>query len=107
MAETHSREDVATRVEVSVSAAGGGDGDDEPGASAWIEEQVAKPSYERYLKRVHDGRVSVGDEWAEFVSRGCGSPRDVHVVVERVEGGDVLGPDTTIDVRRRDGGDDA
>ena len=44
--------------------------------------------YRQYLRRAHAGPVAVGDEWAEFVSRGCGSTRDVTLRVVSVTGGE-------------------
>ncbi|MFW5938891.1 MAG: hypothetical protein ACOCSD_04615 [Halolamina sp.] len=51
--------------------------------------------FRTYLRRANAGSVAVGDEWAEFVSRGCGSTRDVTVRVTAVEGGDAVGEETT------------
>lgn len=43
--------------------------------------------YRSFLRRSHAGPVAVGDEWEEFVSRGCGSTRDVTLRVESLDGG--------------------
>ncbi|WP_175454506.1 hypothetical protein [Halopelagius longus] len=40
--------------------------------------------------------MSVGDEWEEFVSRGCGSTRDVTLRVQSTEGGEVIGEETEL-----------
>lgn len=50
--------------------------------------------YRAYLRRAHSGPVAVGDEWDEFVSRGCGSTRDATLRVEDVEGGETVGEET-------------
>lgn len=48
--------------------------------------ELDAPSYRRYLTWAHEGPVAVGDEWAEFVSCGCGSTRDVTLRVEAADG---------------------
>jgi hypothetical protein len=50
--------------------------------------------YRSFLRRSHAGPISVGEEWAEFVSRGCGSTRDVTLRVESVDGGGEVGDGT-------------
>lgn len=50
--------------------------------------------YRQYLRRAHAGPVAAGDEWAEFVSRGCGSTRDVTLRVASVEDGESVGDRT-------------
>jgi hypothetical protein len=50
--------------------------------------------YRSYLRRAHAGPVAVGEEWDEFLSRGCGSTRDVTLTVESVEGGEEIGDGT-------------
>lgn len=55
---------------------------------------LAAERYRQYLRRAHAGPVAVGDEWEEFVSRGCGSTRDVTLRVESVAGGDEVGEGT-------------
>lgn len=50
--------------------------------------------YRSFLRRSHAGPVGAGDEWAEFVSRGCGSTRDVTLRVESVDGGGAVGEET-------------
>jgi len=66
--------------------------------SAWLEENMAEPTYRRYLRWAHAGPVDVGEEWDEFVNCGCTNPEDVVLRVEAVEGGTGIGADTTIDV---------
>lgn len=60
----------------------------------WIRNELETDTYTGYLQRAKDGPIEVGDEWDEFVSRGCGTPRDVILRVEAVEGGSVIGPET-------------
>lgn len=66
------------------------------GREEWVRAALAADSYVTYLRRVHDGPVAVGDEYEEFVSRGCGSPTDLTLRVESVEGGSVLTPETEL-----------
>ncbi|GAB7013331.1 hypothetical protein [Halolamina salina] len=56
--------------------------------------------YRAFLRRTHAGPVAVGDQWAEFVSRGCGSTRDVTLRVTAVEGGEEIGAETAFAFRR-------
>lgn len=58
--------------------------------------------YRKYLRRAHAGPVAVGDEWTEFVSRGCGSTRDVRLRVEAIEGGGEVGEGTAFAFQRSD-----
>lgn len=51
-------------------------------------------SYRSYLRRARRGPVSVDEEWAEFVSTGCGTTQDVTLHVTAVEGGSAIGPNT-------------
>lgn len=53
-------------------------------------------SYRSYLRRTRSGPVSVGAEWDEFVSRGCGTTRDVTLRVRSVQGGTELGEETEL-----------
>lgn len=79
------------------------DGDPWSGVDTeWIVGELRSDSYQQYLRRAHGGPVSVGEEWAEFVSCGCATPQDVLLRVERVEGGTVLDEATTLDVQPRD-----
>lgn len=57
-------------------------------------EALRKDPYRTYLRRTRSGPVAVGDEWEEFVSRGCGTTRDVVLRVESTIGGDSIGPET-------------
>jgi hypothetical protein len=57
-------------------------------------DELESDTYRSYLRRARDGPVSAGDEWEEFVSRGCGSTRDVVLHVETVDGGSVVGDAT-------------
>lgn len=79
--------DVATRVVLAHAPA-----DDED-----VAEGVRAPSFRAYLTKAHDGPVALGDEWAEFVSCGCGSRKDVTLEVRSLTGGDVIGEGTTIE----------
>lgn len=69
---------------------------------AWVADALAERPYVGYLRRVHAGSVAPGDEWDEFVSRGCGGTRDVSLAVAAVEGGDAVGPTTTFTFRPAD-----
>lgn len=51
-------------------------------------------SYRSYLHRARQGPVTVGDEWEEFVSRGCGTTRDVTLRVESLIEGESIGEET-------------
>lgn len=66
----------------------------------WVARELRGESYRRYLARAHD-TATEGDEWAEFVSRGCGAPADVILRVDRVDGGSRLGPGTTVEIATR------
>lgn len=62
--------------------------------SPWGRSKVETSAFRAYLRTAHE-TASVGDEWAEFVGTGCcGSSLDVPLVVESVEGGSQIGPDT-------------
>lgn len=69
--------------------------------SEWLQTNMSEEIYRKYLRRAHAGPVEIGDEWDEFVNCGCASPEDVILRVERVEGGSVIGPGTTIEVVSR------
>jgi len=83
---TQTERATATRVTVTFSP------DDERTADALDAE-----SYRGYLRRTHSGPVSVGDEWEEFVSCGCGTTRDVTLRVDAVDGGNVIDETTTFE----------
>lgn len=63
-----------------------------------VQDAVADPTFRRYLRRAREGPVAAGDEWAEFVSAGCGSQTVVSVRVVTVEGGTQVGPETTFEL---------
>lgn len=63
-------------------------------ATERVRRELSTPSYRGYLRKAKRGRVTVGDEWAEFVSCGCGTTRDVDLRVERVTDGSAIGPET-------------
>lgn len=67
------------------------------------ESALSAGTYVTYLRRVHGGSVGVGDRWEEFVSRGCGSTRDVVLTVESVVGGDGIGETTDFEFVPADG----
>lgn len=70
--------------------------------SDWSRQQVATAHFKAWLRRVHD-TVEVGDTWVEFVDVGCcGSTFDVPLRVEAVDGGDSMGPETSIEYTTRD-----
>lgn len=79
--------DVATRVVLAFAPA-----DDED-----VADGIEEPSFRAYLTKAHDGPVELGDEWAEFVSCGCGSRKDVTFEVRSITGGKVIGDETTIE----------
>lgn len=79
--------DTATRVIVSYPA----------DLSTWGREVIDRPAFRTYLSRAHETAAD-GDRWAEFVGVGCcGSALDVPLQVERVDGGERLTEDTTIE----------
>lgn len=59
-----------------------------------IAEALAAPSYRAYLRRTRRGNVTVGDEWEEFVSGGCGTTHEVSLRVESVTGGTSIDDET-------------
>lgn len=65
-------------------------------------EALRADSYRAYLRRTRSGPVDAGEEWEEFVSRGCGTTRDVVLRVESTDGGDAIGPDTEFAFEPRD-----
>ena len=56
-------------------------------ATEWVGEQLTGETYAGFLRRTRDGPAAAGDVWEEFVSRGCGAPRDVTLRVEAVRAG--------------------
>ena len=70
--------------------------------SDWGRDIVEGSAFRAYLPKAHD-EASAGDRWAEFVGVGCcGSALDVPLVVERVEGGSLLTPNTDIEFEVRE-----
>ncbi|WP_135824601.1 hypothetical protein [Halorussus ruber] len=66
--------------------------------SEWGRFQVEKDAFVAYLRKTKTDRVRQGDAWEEFVGVGCcGSTLDVPLRVERIEGGETLGPETEIE----------
>lgn len=63
-------------------------------ATSRVREAIGEGSYRGYLRRARAGEVAPGEEWAEFVSRGCGSTADVSLRVVAVEGGSRVGAET-------------
>jgi hypothetical protein len=71
--------------------------------SDWGRFQVEKGSFKAYLRKTKNSRVRQGDVWEEFVGVGCcGSTLDVPLQVERIEGGETLGPETEVEFEVRD-----
>lgn len=66
----------------------------------WVARELGRESYRRYLIRAHE-TAAEGDEWAEFVSRGCGTPVDVTFRVARVDGGSRVDAGTTVEIAPR------
>ncbi|MFB6218791.1 MAG: hypothetical protein ABEH77_06380 [Halobacteriaceae archaeon] len=98
---------VADRVVLSFRAPGvpadDPDAEWELAGNEWVTDGLADEHFVGYLRRAHAGPVAVGDEFEEFVSRGCTSPYDVVLRVEAVEGGDDIGEGTAFAfVARRD-----
>ena len=70
--------------------------------SDWGRHHVESSSFRAYLRKAHD-TATEGDIWPEFVGVGCcGDSLDVPITVERVEGGDRLGPETAIEFTVRE-----
>jgi hypothetical protein len=64
--------------------------------------RIRQDYYKRYLRKVKD-RAAPGDEWDEFTDVGCcGSQMDVPLVVEAVEGGSRIAPETDIEYTERE-----
>jgi hypothetical protein len=65
--------------------------------SDWGRFQVEKPSFRGFLRKTKTDRVRQGDVWEEFVGVGCcGNTLDVPLRVERIDGGETLGPETEV-----------
>lgn len=67
----------------------------------WVEDELSKDAYEAYIRRSY-GPVSEGEEFEEFVAKGCSVPMDVTLRVERLEGGSTIGDETAVDIQRRE-----
>lgn len=65
-------------------------------AGAHTRSNLETDSYRRYLRTSKAGTATVGDEWEEFVSGGCGSTTDLVLRIEAVKGGDRIGEETDI-----------
>ncbi|WP_276257637.1 hypothetical protein [Haloglomus litoreum] len=65
----------------------------------WVYEGVTDETFLASFRRRHD-TVTEGETVEEFVSCGCGSPRDVTFRVAAVEGGNRLDTTTTLVVER-------
>lgn len=64
--------------------------------SDWSRRQLDTPWFRAYLRKTR-ADAAVGDEWTEFVDVGCcGSAHDVPLRLERLEGGDRIGPGTEL-----------
>ena len=71
--------------------------------SDWGRFQVEGSPFKAYLRKTKTEKVREGDGWEEFVGVGCcGSTLDVPLRVERIEGGDTLGPDTDVEFEVRE-----
>lgn len=70
--------------------------------SDWSRDQLETRWFKAYLRKTI-GAATVGREWNEFVDVGCcGSAHDVPLRIESVEGGDAVGPETTIEYTTRE-----
>jgi hypothetical protein len=87
-----SDDDTATTVTVSYPA----------DLSEWGRDRVEHDSFRAYLGKAHD-TATPGDTWAEFVGVGCcGSALDVPLRVERMDGGQRVGENTTFEFTVRE-----
>lgn len=70
--------------------------------SQWGRGQLTTRHFRAWLRRVHP-TPSEGDIWEEFLDVGCcGDSLDVPLRVERIEGGDEMGPETEIVYEQRE-----
>ena len=70
--------------------------------SQWGRDQVETDRYCGYLRKVIDD-LTVGREFEEFADVGCcGDSLDIRFRIERVDGGDEMGPDTEIEFTTRE-----
>lgn len=65
----------------------------------WVQEGVTDETFLASFRRRH-ATVDEGETFDEFVSCGCGSPRDVTLRVTAVEGGHRLDGSTEVVVER-------
>jgi hypothetical protein len=59
-----------------------------------VEDALRAESFEQFLRRSKEGRVTVGDEWEEIINDGCGRTKDVILYLNAVEGGTAVGSGT-------------
>lgn len=57
-------------------------------------EKLRSRSYVRYLRQSKAGPVTVGDEWNEVVSAGCGRTREITLLIRAIDGPQQIGPET-------------
>jgi len=70
--------------------------------SDWGRSTVEGEPFRAYLPKAHE-TATEGDRWEEFVGVGCcGDSLDVPLVVESVEGGHRLGPETAFAFAERE-----
>ena len=70
--------------------------------SGWGRGQLDGRVFRAYLRRTL-GAVAAGDERSVFLDVGCcGNTYDVPLRVERVDGGDAVGPETEIEYVERE-----
>ncbi|EFW89882.1 hypothetical protein ZOD2009_21912 [Haladaptatus paucihalophilus DX253] len=70
--------------------------------SNWGRFQVGTRYFKAYLRKTK-GQLHEGDTWNEFLDVGCcGNTLDVPLRVERIEGGDRMGPETDIEYEVRE-----
>lgn len=92
MSDTQARASIVTTVLVSYPA----------DLSEWGRWQLEERSFKAYLRRTHD-TVAVGDTWTVFLDVGCcGDTYDVPLRIESVEGGTMIGDETTIEYEERE-----
>ena len=70
--------------------------------SSWGRRQLETPWFAAYLRKTIGDRRD-GDGWEEFLDVGCcGDTLDVPLRLERLEGGDEVGPETDIAYEERE-----
>jgi hypothetical protein len=66
------------------------------------EKRIRADYYRDYLRSAKE-RAAPGDEWDEFTDVGCcGSQMDMPLVVEAVDGGSRIGPETEVEYTERE-----